>query len=154
MNKFDIQRPYLASYMIFYNDKGEIALLLRTGDRWMSGHYGLPAGKVEIDESFTACAIRESKEEVGVTVRPEDLEHLVTEHRYEADPAGNNWVDIFFEVKKWEGELVNAEPEAHSELAWFSLENLPENMVPNVRAVLEGLRTGARFMEFNWEQAT
>lgn len=120
MSDYNTQRPYLASYLIFRNDKGEIAFLLRAGDRWMTGHYGLPAGKVEKGESFIACAIREAREEVGVALRPENLKLVMTEHRHEIEDIENDWVDIFFEATSWEGELTNAEPEVHSELKWFA----------------------------------
>lgn len=45
----------------------------RVGDPW-SGHMALPGGRVDPgDESPLAAAIRETQEEIGVTVRPEDL---------------------------------------------------------------------------------
>ncbi len=153
MNEFNTQRPYIASYIIFRNPKGEVAFLKRTGDRWMSGHYSLPAGKVEHDESFIACAVREVEEEVGVNIQPQDLEYKAAVHRYTEDPQGNNWIDVFFEASNWEGELINAEPEAHSELAWFLPESLPKNTVPNVQEVLKRIRSGETYIELYWEEA-
>jgi mutator protein MutT len=152
MSNYNTQRPYLASYIMFRNDKDEVAFLLRAGDRWMTGHYGLPAGKVEKGESFTACAVREAKEEVGVTVKAEDLKHVMTDHRHEVEDIENDWVDIFFEATKWEGQLFNAEPDVHSELKWFSLDSLPANMVPNVHAVLKKLQKGVRYTELDWDK--
>ncbi|MFA6160672.1 MAG: NUDIX domain-containing protein [Patescibacteria group bacterium] len=65
-----------AAHVWIYNSKGEILLQLRAKtkdlypDRWdisAAGHAG--AGESEVD-----AAIRETREEIGLTVKPEDLQ--------------------------------------------------------------------------------
>lgn len=117
----------------------------------MNGFYGLPSGKVEINESFTECAIREAKEEVGAKIMASDLTPVLTMHRANRGDHAPYWVDLFFEVNKWEGELYNAEPDVHSELAWLDLNNLPDNIVPPVVSALEAIKAGKTYAEYGWE---
>jgi ADP-ribose pyrophosphatase YjhB (NUDIX family) len=51
---------------------GRLLLCHPTSARWF-GTYSIPKGLVEPGESFAAAAIRETREEVGVTVFPEAL---------------------------------------------------------------------------------
>lgn len=118
----------------------------------MSGYYGLISGKKEEEEGFLRAGSREGEEEGGVIVRPEDMKHVLTMSRYEAD-SGQDWVDIFFEVSKWEGEIHNAEPDAHAELTFFALDGLPDNVVPSVRFALEAIEAGKTYVEYGWDQA-
>jgi 8-oxo-dGTP pyrophosphatase MutT (NUDIX family) len=150
MNQFGTATPYIASYMKLRNTQGKIAFLLRRNTSWMSGYYGLPAGKVEKGETFSAAAIREAKEEVGVNVLPTAIEHALTMHRLSDDSM--EWVDMFFEVAAWEGTPFNAEPQVHGELVWLGMDELPENVVPNVRFALEQIVLGKHYCEFGWEE--
>lgn len=147
---YDTAQPYIASFVIFRKDN-KVAFVLRSNTKWMNGYYGLPSGKVEKKESFSSAALREAKEEVGVTVESNDLKHLLTLHRNESSEVGNEWIDVYFEATKWEGKLRNAEPHIHSELAWFDLNNLPENVVPAVRAGLEAIQANKVYEEWGWE---
>lgn len=62
MSDLDVaQTPYLAAYLIFRNDEGKIAFVLRENTHWMNGYYGLPSGKVEADERVLVAAAREAK---------------------------------------------------------------------------------------------
>ncbi|MDB5184940.1 MAG: mismatch repair protein MutT [Candidatus Saccharibacteria bacterium] len=144
--KYDTAAPYIASYVLLRRDN-TIAFVLRRNTQWMDGYYSLPSGKVEKMEAFSAGAIREAKEEVGVTIAPEDLRPVLTMHREGGD---TQWVDVYFEVDKWEGEPVNAEPHVHSELAWLDLDNLPENVIPSVVVALEHIKAGTHFAELGW----
>jgi ADP-ribose pyrophosphatase YjhB (NUDIX family) len=110
----------------------------------MNGHYSLPAGKVEKNETFLEAAVREAKEEVGVNMAPEDLRLVMTSHRVHKDSA---WVDIMFQAMKWKGELYNAEPHVHGELAWFDPVQLPGNIVPPVREAIEAIESGETYLE-------
>lgn len=145
---FDSATPYIACFTILRKD-GKVAFVLRENTSWMNGFYGLPAGKVENDETFSQGAIREAKEEAGVTIAPEDIKHAFTMHRKGDD---SEWVDIFFEATKWQGEPFNAEPTVHKELAWLDLKNLPDNMVPSVKEALLQIEAGKIYAEYGWEK--
>lgn len=148
---YDTQVPFIASYLIFEKD-GKVAFLLRANTGWMDNFYGLPSGKVEKGESYIAAAIREANEEVGADLKPEDLELIHIAHRNEpSEQANGEWVDVFFRVKNWTGELVNAEPEIHSELTWLDLKNLPDNVVVSLRSALEVAAKGTIYSEYGWE---
>src|SRR2546430_1308799 len=100
-NIFGTARPYAACYVILRRDN-KVAFVLRHNAGWMNGYYGLPAGKVEVAENFRAGAVREAKEEVGITIAPSSLTHALTVHRLGDDKL--EWVDVYFEVTEWEGE--------------------------------------------------
>jgi 8-oxo-dGTP pyrophosphatase MutT (NUDIX family) len=146
---YDTARPYIACFLLLTREDGKVAFVLRDHVSWMSGYYGLPSGKVEKDESYTAGAIRETKEEAGVDIALEDLQYIHTMHRT-ADNDTLSWVDVYFKVTKWEGEAYNAEPHVHSELTWFDLDKLPENVVPPVRAALQAIKAGKCYTEYGW----
>lgn len=126
------------------------AFLLRSGTDWMNDHYGLVAGKVEEGESYTAAAVREGKEEAGVTIKVEDLKPVLVAHRNSPGHAPF-WVDVVFEVTKWQGTPHNAEPHMHSELTWFGLKHLPTNLIPAVRFFIEQIQKGELFVEYGWD---
>lgn len=143
--KYDTQIAYTASYVIFRRGN-KVAFVLRSNTRWMDNYYGLPSGKVEKEENFVQAAIREAKEEVGVSLKLENLalSHIV--HR----KADDIWIDAYFEVVDTHEELINAEPHIHSELAWLDIHDLPENVIPAVRDVLVKIEKGEKFSEFGW----
>jgi 8-oxo-dGTP diphosphatase len=145
--KYDTQTPFLASYLLFRKDN-KVAFLLRSNTNWMNGYYSLPAGKVEKEESFIQAAIREGLEETGVKISPDNLTLVHSIHRHHAGET--DWVDMVFEVKNWQGELHNAEPEIHSELTWFKPEELPENTVPYVVFMIEQIQKGEPYSEYGW----
>jgi 8-oxo-dGTP diphosphatase len=147
MTDLGTARPHIASYVIL-RDGNKVALLLRENTSWMAGYYGLPAGKVEHNESFIAGAIREAQEEVGVTVGENNLRHVLTMHR--KSDADMTWVDVFFVAENWEGKPYNAEPEIHGSLDWIDQDNLPENIIPNVKFALEEIQKGTQYCEFDW----
>ena len=142
----NVATPYTAIYIIFKKG-GKIALLLRGHTGWMDGNYSLIAGRVDKGESFAQAAIREAKEESGAVIDLHDLRVAGTFHRNEPDSA---WVDLLFEVEKWQGDLYNAEPDKHDELTWFDPRKLPQNMVPSVRFYIEQYLEGKSYAEYGW----
>ena len=132
-------------YMLFVRD-GKILLLRRANTGYEDGNYGLVAGHVEDGESITSAAIRETKEEAGVAIEPEDLAVVTTMHRRQQDIR----VDFFFEVKKWKGEIVNTEPDRCDDLSWFPLDELPANTIPYIKQAIECYKAGAVYSEWGW----
>ena len=45
----------------------------------------------------------------------------------------DDMLKFVFTVNKYEGNLVNNEPEKCKELKWFEIENLPENIISKTR---------------------
>lgn len=117
----------------------------------MNGFYSLPAGKVEVGEPYTVAAVREAHEEIGVNIRNESLQHVLTMHRKEAEDTNNTWVDMFFEVSEYEGEPYNAESDVHSELAWLDPDNLPDNTIPMLRVAFDTIAKGEKYAEWGWD---
>lgn len=143
---YDTATPYIASYVLLRKGN-KLAFVLRKNTGWMDGKYGLPAGKVEKDERYTAAAVREAEEEAGVKIKEKDLKFVHISHRR----AETDWVDVIFEATKWEGEPYNAEPEVHEKLEWIDLDELPENVISAIRFFLNKIKEGQIYSEYGWE---
>ena len=57
----------------------------------------------------------------------------------------------FFLVSSFEGEVKNMEPNKCSDLSWFDLDNLPNNMIPYIRKVIENIQNEIFYDEFGWD---
>jgi ADP-ribose pyrophosphatase YjhB (NUDIX family) len=129
--------------------RGDRILLLRrfqTG--YMDGHYSVPAGHLDGEESVRMAGAREALEEIGVRLDPAELVFAGVIHRREGDER----VDFFVHVRNWSGEPFNAEPEKCDDLCWAELDALPENTVPYVRRAIENFRSGIPFEEYGWKK--
>ena len=134
-------------HMFFF--RGDTILLSRryqTG--YMDGHYSVPAGHLDGDETVRMAAVREAREEIGVLIKVEDISFAGVFHRREGDER----VDFFVHVRNWSGEPVNAEPEKCDDLCWTDVKALPENTIPYVRRAIENFQAGIPFEEFGWEK--
>ena len=112
----------------------------------MDGNYSVPAGHLDGEETVRMAGIREATEEIGISFEPVDMSFAGVFHRHEGDER----VDFFFEVRKWNGEPFNAEPEKCDELRWVDMERLPGNTIPYIRRAIENFRAGIPFEEFGW----
>lgn len=150
MTSFNTAKPYLASFVILRKGN-QAAFVLRENTGWMDGNYGLPSGKVELKEPAIMAAVRELKEEAGVTAETNDLNFVHVCQRKSTDNT-LMWIDLVYETHKWRGEPYNAEPKVHGELKWLDLDNLPENIVPAVRHYFECIKQGKMYSEYGWEE--
>lgn len=133
---------------LFLVRDGKTLLLRRFQTGWRDGEYSVIAGHIDGNESITTAMIREAKEEGGIDIRPEDLRTVHASHRLAEDRK--EYIDFFFTTEKWSGEPHIAELDKCDDLSWFTLDALPENMVPYVRAGLEKYRAREPFSEFGW----
>jgi 8-oxo-dGTP pyrophosphatase MutT (NUDIX family) len=145
-----------ASYLVLIKD-GKILMQRRFNTGFMDGYYCLVAGHVDKGENFTGAIIRETKEETGINLEPEDLKMVHIMHRDSRIdyPQGvaegvNERVDAFFAADKWEGEIINTEPHKCDDLGWFDMENLPENTIPYVRQAINCIIKEQFYSEFGW----
>jgi 8-oxo-dGTP pyrophosphatase MutT (NUDIX family) len=121
----------------------EVLLLLRANTGYMDGYWAVPAGHVEQGESALTAALREVREEVGVKIDPADLVPVTAMHRTGGNGlAIDERVDFFFTASRWDGEPRLMEPDKAAGLDWYSLDKLPDPVVPHEARVLAGLRSG------------
>lgn len=118
----------------------------------MDGFYGLPAGKVEYGEPYALGAAREAKEEAGVDIEEGGLRFVHVAHRHGVEDGEiMDWVDVYFEADKWEGEPYNAEKDKSETLDWINIVEIPDNVVPSQRAALVEIAKGNYYSEYGWE---
>ena len=93
--------PYqIATLLYCFNERDEILLLERAQEP-NRGYWSPCGGKLHTDvgESPYACACREAREELDLSIEPADLHltGLVSEHGYQGE---SHWLMFLFEVKK------------------------------------------------------
>lgn len=133
----------LAAYIIPRRGN-EVLLSLRKNTGYRDGFYSLVAGHVEANESTEDGAIREAREESGIELRVDQLKFVYLMHRLSNEP-NDEYIDVFFEVRQWQGELTNQEPEKCGGLDWFAIDNLPDNTIPYVKEVLTSYAQGGLY---------
>lgn len=114
------------------------------------GMWHLPSGKLESDESVLRAAVREADEEIGVRIRPEDLRHVHTAHI--TAPGRDPRLGLFFATHHWDGEPENREPAKCYRLAWFDLDDLPEDLIDYPATGIRGYRADLAFSTRGWPE--
>ncbi|MBP9781647.1 NUDIX domain-containing protein [Candidatus Woesebacteria bacterium] len=105
-------------------------LLGRRKNSYGEGLYGLPGGRVALNESLEHCMARELSEEVGVTPIDYRLLGIVKEWQ-----KSYFFLHFVYLCTKWSGQIATVEPEKSEDWNWFSLDNLPLN-------ILQGHKSG------------
>lgn len=136
--------PVTVHLLFFHED--QVLLLRRFNTGYGDGQYSVPAGHLDGGETVVDAARREGLEETGVRIEASDLAFSSVVHRRDGDER----VDFFVHVHKWQGEPVNTEPEKCDELRWADVNELPDNVIPYVRKAIQNHCNGIRFDEFGW----
>jgi len=135
-----------ASYLFLIKDE-KILLQRRCNTGFEDGNYGVPAGHLDGGETAREGCAREIQEEIGISINPADLEVV---HIMFRKATNDERVDFFMVTSKYEGEIVNCEPEKCDDLSWFPLDALPENIVEYVRVALQHYKNGVVYSEYGW----
>jgi 8-oxo-dGTP diphosphatase len=137
-----------AVYLLLIKED-KLLLLKRANTGWMDGYYDVPAGHIESNEPITTAMLREAKEEVDISLAKKDLIPGTVMHRKGGD---FEYIDFYFIAKKWQGTPVIGEPDKCSDLNWFNLNELPDNLVPYTKKAIENYQNHISFAEFGWEK--
>ena len=103
------------------NEKNQV-LLGRKKRGFGAGKYNGFGGKIQDNETFRQCAVREIREEVSLLVKPEDLEPVAImnfQFPYDEDLNHLNYTYI---VRHYEGLPLESE---EMEPFWFDFDKIP-----------------------------
>lgn len=134
-----------AAYLILKKDN-KVLLGRRKNTTYFDGWYGTPAGHIEAGELPIMAVIRETKEEIGISIDPKDVKQVHTMYRTAHDETGDR-ADYFFNAEKWEGEPKIMEPDKCDDLQWFEINKLPENLVPHEKDAILNIKKGINYSE-------
>jgi 8-oxo-dGTP diphosphatase len=143
MDRFTLRA---AGYLLLVRDE-RILLTRRFNTGWRDGEYSLVSGHLDAGESIRTTVCREAKEEAGIDIDPADLKFAHVMQHYESA----EYFDLYFTAAEWGGEPSNCEPATCDDVRWFSLKELPDNLVPNVRQAIKAYMSGEYFSEFGVE---
>lgn len=117
----------VVTVFIFQDNK---LLLLKRKKQPYIDCWAPPGGKLDDNESPEAAAYRETLEEVNLYVT---LENYLGSH---LNPEAEV-LDHVFTTTSFSGTVNNNEPEKHETVAWFSLDQIPQNTSWIVKRWLE-----------------
>ena len=95
-----------------------------------AGCWSIVGGKVDYLETLEQCAVRETREEVGLEIRLVRL-LCVTDHHLPQE--GQHWVSPAYLGEVLACEARNCEPEKTRQVSWFPLANFPPNLTITAR---------------------
>jgi len=117
----------------------EVLLHLRQNTGYMDGKYDASAsGHLEPGETLENCAIRETLEEVGVRLQPQDLKFRLLNHNPQ-----ENYIKAFFTAELPKNQTPKiCEPDKSGGLLWAKFDELPDNIVPFLSKVIQCIKQG------------
>jgi len=110
--------------VVVENDKGEILMIRRTDN----GNWALPGGAIDLGESVTQAAIRETKEEAGIDVEITGLVGIYSDPKHVIHYTSNNEVRQEFSLvlsATMVGGVASPSSES-SAVLWASAESTKE----------------------------
>lgn len=121
-----------SAHIWIYNSKGEILLQLRAKEKLLYPNMWdvSTAGHVSAGEDPLTAGLREAQEEIGLTIKPEDLHfHSVrkTKEVYK-DIVNNEFFYIYF--LKFDGDIQNLklQVEEVQEIKFFAIKKIEEEL--------------------------
>lgn len=122
---YEYQRPMLTVDAIILNkvnQEFEILLIKRKNNPF-EGHWALPGGFIEMNETLDEAVKRELEEETGLTNL--NLIQFRTYGELNRDPRGRTISVVYYALLNNNIQIVKAGDDA-AEAEWYPLKNLPE----------------------------
>lgn len=130
---------------LILEEKGKLLFLRQT--KRNGGRYTLIGGNVEEHEFAREALVREAKEEASIHVNVDDLTLVHTLHRHKLQ-KNETLLVLYFKAARFSGEPESMETKKFKDVAWFSPNELPEEVSKPTKHVLECIKAGAIYSEF------
>lgn len=140
--------------MLILTRGDQVLFAQRQGTGYADGMWNLPSGKVEAGEHALDALLREAREEIGITLAPDQLDFSGVVHC--RNPEGDVRLGLFFHAHHdpdRHGEPVNAEPQKCAQIAWHPISLPPPDTVPYTTAGLTLYHRGEPFTLLGWDDS-
>jgi len=124
--------------LVFVINENKILLVKRKNTWFENNKYLVPGGLVDENETVEQSASRELKEETNIAAKESDLENIC--HPTTSQTGDRVFENHYVLARNSTGEIKNLEPHRHSDVGWFSIEDLPENTSTIVTDILKLLQ--------------
>lgn len=136
-------------FVLAYLCRGdEVLLLRRLHANFGDGLYSFVGGKAMQGEPALQAIHREVLEEVALDIPITAFELVHTLHRKGTE---NEVMLLCFKTDISGLEPRNNEPDKCDDMRFFKIRELPENMIPAHRQIIELVEQGIRYSEHGWE---
>ncbi|MFG2720904.1 NUDIX domain-containing protein [Streptomyces sp. NPDC048416] len=142
-------QPNIVGVHLVFEHLGQVLLQRRSPTaKFAPDTWHVPAGHLEA-ESATACAVRESDDELGVHIEPEDLRLAHVVHCRDT-PGSIPRIGLFFRVMAYRGTPKICEPDRHVALEWHPYAALPTPLVNYTAVALTAIAANRLYTAMGW----
>ena len=132
-----MQQKVYISVDVFIFKNGSVLLGKRKNKYTHDYTYAPPGGHLDIGETLRECALREVKEETGLSIVLDDA--MVIHENY---TQKKHYVIIGFKAKWIKGRPKVLEPQKCIGWDWYALDNLPEPLFANNDIAIKNIKQG------------
>ncbi|MBI3630991.1 MAG: NUDIX domain-containing protein [Candidatus Sungbacteria bacterium] len=138
---------------VFIRKDGAYLMLKRSEKkRFSPGYFHTVGGKIDAEEDPFTGALREVREEAGITVKNMRLEAVTFEIMPEK--TQENWLCFYFSADYESGEIIQTE---EGELVLIHPEDIPkQKLIPSIRAIIRHIldpKDGTVFIRMSYDKA-
>ncbi len=138
---------------VFIRKDGKWLMLKRSLEkRFAPGYFHTVGGKIDQDEDPYTGAIREVKEEAGITVKNMRLEAVTFEVAPVDQMKDENWMCFYFSSDYDSGEVTQTE---EGELVLIDGKDVPDQkLIPSIRAIIHHIldpKDGTVFLKMRYD---
>lgn len=136
--------------IVLLEDKDKILLVRRSSTaKFAKGMYSLIGGKVEAGEAGLPAIVREVYEETGLSISSEKFDLVHTFHRKGEE---SELIALCFKANVASLQApINKEPEKHDDMRFFSIDDLPANILPAHKQAILLIQQNVRYSEHGWK---
>lgn len=129
--KAEVEQEHLGVCVVVLNNRNQM-LLGERDNSFGAGTFGLPGGRINIDEPLMDAAVRELEEETAIKSTNLEYVGVVRDHQ-----KTYNFIHFGFAIKQVTQLPQNLEPEKCKGWNWYSQNELPVNVLRGHKAVID-----------------
>ena len=133
------------------NGKKKVLLQRRQNTGFADGMWDFScSGHIEYGESMSRAAIREAEEELGISIPADSISFFTLVHKREAQ-RDLTYYNAYFVCYDFIGEPHVCEKDKCSELKWFDIDDLPDDLIDDRKKAIQALISGVHYFEYGWQ---